>query len=119
MQGEAAYRRLPEDINKWYVRNGQGEMVPFSAFASTHWSYGSPRLERYNGAAAVEIVGEAAQRISTGQAMEIMEQLVSDLPSGFGLEWTGMSYQERLSGARTGAVHPLAAGGIPLPGGAV
>ncbi|WP_420299395.1 multidrug efflux RND transporter permease AcrD [Edwardsiella tarda] len=107
VQGEAAYRMLPSDIDKWYVRNAQGAMVPFSTFASTDWRYGSPRLERYNGAAAVEIVGEAAPGISTGHAMDIMEQLVSELPSGFGLEWTGMSYQERLSGAQAPALYAL------------
>lgn len=107
VQAAAKYRMLPDDINRWYVRNKDGGMVPFSAFASMHWESGSPRLERYNGYSALEIVGEAAPGISTGTAMEIMEQLVKKLPAGFGLEWTGMSYQERLSGAQAPALYAV------------
>lgn len=107
VQSAAPYRMLPEDINHWYVRNKEGAMVPFSAFASTRWLYGSPRLERYNGYAALEIVGDAAPGISTGSAMDIMEELVRQLPPGFGLEWTGMSYQERLSGAQAPALYAI------------
>ncbi|PYA57143.1 hydrophobe/amphiphile efflux-1 family RND transporter, partial [Serratia marcescens] len=94
-------------INKWYVRNSAGGMVPFSAFASSHWEYGSPRLERYNGSSALEIVGEAANGVSTGTAMAEMEKLVSQLPTGFGLEWTAMSYQERLSGSQAPALYAI------------
>ncbi len=100
VQAAAPFRMLPDDINKWYVRNSAGGMVPLSAFASSHWEYGSPRLERYNGSSALEIVGEAANGVSTGTAMAEMEKLVSQLPTGFGLEWTAMSYQERLSGSQ-------------------
>lgn len=107
VQAAAKYRMLPDDINRWYVRNKDGGMVPFSAFASMHWESGSPRLERYNGYSALEIVGEAAPGISTGTAMDIMEQLVKELPAGFGLEWTGMSYQERLSGAQAPALYAV------------
>ncbi|MEW7311857.1 multidrug efflux RND transporter permease AcrD [Buttiauxella gaviniae] len=107
VQAAAKYRMLPEDINQWYVRNKDGGMVPFSAFASSHWETGSPRLERYNGYSSLEIVGEAAPGVSTGTAMEIMENLVQKLPSGFGLEWTGMSYQERLSGAQAPALYAI------------
>ncbi|MGB7802623.1 multidrug efflux RND transporter permease AcrD [Buttiauxella sp.] len=107
VQAGAEYRMLPEDINQWYVRNKDGGMVPFSAFASSHWETGSPRLERYNGYSSLEIVGEAAPGVSTGSAMEIMETLVEKLPSGFGLEWTGMSYQERLSGAQAPALYAI------------
>src|SRR5699024_11598744 len=82
-------------------------MVPFSAFATGRWETGSPRLERYNGYSAVEIVGEAAPGVSTGTAMDIMESLVKQLPNGFGLEWTEMSYQERLSGAQAPALYAI------------
>ncbi|KFC79904.1 multidrug efflux RND transporter permease AcrD [Buttiauxella agrestis] len=107
VQAGAKYRMLPEDINQWYVRNKDGGMVPFSAFASSHWETGSPRLERYNGYSALEIVGEAAPGVSTGTAMQVMETLVQKLPPGFGLEWTGMSYQERLSGAQAPALYAI------------
>ncbi|MBW7983513.1 multidrug efflux RND transporter permease AcrD [Enterobacillus tribolii] len=107
VQSAAPYRMLPDDINKWYVSNDQGTMVPFSAFASTSWEYGSPRLERYNGAASLEIAGEAAAGVSSGTAMDVMEQLVKQLPAGIGLAWSGMSYQERLSGAQAPALYAL------------
>lgn len=107
VQGAAPYRMLPDDIYRWYVNNSSGAMVPFSAFADSKWTYGSPRLERYNGNAALEIVGEAATSVSTGTAMDIMERLVSQLPNGIGLEWTGMSYQERLSGAQAPALYAI------------
>ncbi|ELG7814156.1 efflux RND transporter permease subunit [Salmonella enterica subsp. enterica serovar Montevideo] len=84
-----------------------GGMVPFSAFATSRWETGSPRLERYNGYSAVEIVGEAAPGVSTGTAMDVMESLVHQLPGGFGLEWTAMSYQERLSGAQAPALYAI------------
>lgn len=107
VQGEARYRMLPDDINQWYVRNSSGGMVPFSAFASSHWETGSPRLERYNGYSAVEILGEAAPGVSSGTAMNIMEDLVRKLPGNFGFEWTALSYQERLSGAQAPALYGL------------
>ena len=107
VQAAAKYRMLPNDINLWYVRNSSGTMVPFSAFATSHWETGSPRLERYNGYSAVEIVGEAAPGISTGTAMDMMEKLAAQLPTGFGLEWTAMSYQERLSGAQAPALYAI------------
>ncbi|HAT1611353.1 TPA: multidrug efflux RND transporter permease AcrD [Raoultella planticola] len=107
VQSAAPYRMLPDDINLWYVRNSSGTMVPFSAFATSRWQTGSPRLERYNGYSAVEIVGEAAPGISTGTAMAIMEDLTAQLPNGFGLDWTAMSYQERLSGAQAPALYAI------------
>ena len=107
VQAAAQYRMQPDDISRWYVRNNQGDMVPFSAFATSHWQTGSSRLERYNGFSALEIVGEAVPGVSSGTAMAVMEQLVSELPSGFGLEWTGISYQERLSGAQAPALYAL------------
>ncbi|HHS9527726.1 TPA: multidrug efflux RND transporter permease AcrD [Raoultella ornithinolytica] len=107
VQSAAPYRMLPDDINLWYVRNSSGTMVPFSAFATSRWQTGSPRLERYNGYSAVEIIGEAAPGISTGTAMAIMEDLTRLLPNGFGLDWTAMSYQERLSGAQAPALYAI------------
>ncbi|KGT92438.1 multidrug transporter [Erwinia typographi] len=107
VQAAAKYRMLPDDISKWYVRNSSGGMVPFTAFATTSWETGSPRLERYNGYSAVEIVGESAQGVSTGTAMDVMENLVSKLPGGFGLQWTGASYQERMSGSQAPALYAI------------
>ena len=107
VQAEAPFRMLPEDINKWYVRGTSGQMVPFSAFSSAKWEYGSPRLERYNGLPSMEILGQAAPGKSTGEAMNLMEQLASKLPSGIGYDWTGMSYQERLSGNQAPALYAI------------
>lgn len=107
VQAAAKYRMLPDDINKWYVRNSEGGMVPFSAFAKTAWETGSPRLERYNGYSSLEIVGEAAPGVSTGAAMEAMEELVQQLPLGVGLQWTGASLQERLSGSQAPALYAI------------
>ncbi len=107
LQGAADSRMAPEDLSKWYVRNSKGDMVPFSAFANSHWSYGSPRLERYNGFSAMEIQGAAAPGYSTGQAMDEMEKLVKQLPAGVGFEWTGISYQERLSGGQAPMLYAL------------
>ena len=107
LQGASDSRMAPEDLNKWYVRTAKGDMVPFAAFASSHWSYGSPRLERYNGFSAMEIQGAAAPGYSTGQAMAEMERLVKQLPPGVGFEWTGISYQERLSGGQAPLLYAL------------
>lgn len=107
VMGEARSRMLPEDIGKWYVRNNNGEMVPFSAFSSAKWEYGSPRLERYNGLPSMEILGQAAPGKSSGEAMGLMEELASQLPTGIGYDWTGMSYQERLSGNQAPALYAI------------
>jgi HAE1 family hydrophobic/amphiphilic exporter-1 len=96
-QADAPYRMLPKDLEKLYVRNSAGKMVPFSAFASGHWTYGSPRLERYNAFPAVSIWGESAPGRSSGEAMRAMEEIVSKLPQGIGYEWTALSYQERMA----------------------
>jgi hydrophobe/amphiphile efflux-1 (HAE1) family protein len=98
VQGDAPYRMATDAIMHWFVRNSSGDMVPFSAFATTSWSYGAPKLERYNGMGAYEIVGEAAKGVSSGTAMAAVEDIVRQLPSGVGFEWAGQSYQERLSG---------------------
>ncbi|HEX4500891.1 MAG TPA: efflux RND transporter permease subunit [Scandinavium sp.] len=107
VQADAKFRMLPNDITNLYVRSANGEMVPFSAFASAHWIYGSPRLERYNGLPSMEILGEAAPGKSTGEAMNLMEAMASKLPSGIGYDWTGMSYQERLSGNQAPALYAI------------
>ncbi|MBL0559923.1 efflux RND transporter permease subunit [Aeromonas hydrophila] len=107
LQADAPFRMNPEDLKLWYVRNSAGHMVPFSAFASTDWSFGSPRLERYNGVPAMEIVGEAAPGKSTGDAMAAIEQMVKQLPEGIGIEWTGLSYQERQAGSQAPALYAI------------
>ena len=105
VQGEANARMMPEDLNKWYVRNSAGTMVPFSAFATGEWTYGSPRLERYNGVSSVNIQGTPAPGVSSGDAMLAMEEIIGKLPSmglqGFDYEWTGLSLEERDSGNQT------------------
>ncbi|MDN8559175.1 efflux RND transporter permease subunit [Citrobacter werkmanii] len=107
VQADAKFRMLPEDINNLYVRSANGEMVPFSTFSSAHWIYGSPRLERYNGMPSMELLGEAAPGRSTGEAMALMESLAEKLPNGIGHDWTGMSYQERLSGNQAPALYAI------------
>ncbi|MBU4681382.1 multidrug efflux RND transporter permease subunit AcrB [Cedecea davisae] len=107
VMAEAPYRMLPSDIGNWYVRGSSGQMVPFSAFSTSRWEYGSPRLERYNGLPSMEILGQAAPGKSTGEAMDMMEQLAAKLPTGIGFDWTGMSYQERLSGNQAPALYAI------------
>ncbi|EOI5730013.1 multidrug efflux RND transporter permease subunit AcrB [Cronobacter malonaticus] len=107
VMSQAQYRMLPSDINNWYVRGANGQMVPFSAFSSSHWEYGSPRLERYNGLPSMQIQGQAVQGKSTGEAMAMMEEIASKLPTGIGYDWTGMSYQERLSGNQAPALYAI------------
>ncbi|EPN9207865.1 efflux RND transporter permease subunit [Salmonella enterica] len=107
VQADAQFRMLPGDINNLYVRSANGEMVPFSTFSSARWIYGSPRLERYNGMPSMELLGEAAPGRSTGEAMSLMENLTSQLPNGIGYDWTGMSYQERLSGNQAPALYAI------------
>ena len=107
LQGESEARMGPEDLNKWYVRNDAGQMVPFSAFASGEWTYGPPKLSRYNGVSAVEILGEAAPGHSSGEAMAAVEEIARQLPAGVGYSWTGLSYEERLSGAQAPALYAL------------
>ena len=97
VQVDTPYRMLPEDLNRLYVRNNEGKMVPLSSFADGKWVYGSPRLERYNAFSSINIVGEAASGHSSGEAMKAIEEIVSKLPKGIGYAWTGISYQERLA----------------------
>ena len=107
LQSDPKYRMVPEDINSWYVSNISGEMVPFSAFATASWKYGSPRLERYNGIPSVEVLGQAAPGISTGEAMKEMEQMAAKLPAGIGFEWTGLSYEEKNAGAQAPLLYAI------------
>ncbi|MGD9823622.1 efflux RND transporter permease subunit [Desulfobacter sp.] len=107
IQGDAPSRMLPEDINRWHVRNSQGKMVPFSSFSYGDWSYGSPKLERYNGTSSVEILGAPAPGASSGEAMDIIEDLAQNLPQGIALEWTGISYEERMAGSQTGLLYSV------------
>jgi len=100
VQADIPYRMLPKDLEKLYVRNSQGKMVPFSSFASGHWTYGSPKLERYNGFPSINIWGEPAPGRSSGEAMAAMEEFISKLPKGIGFDWTGLSYQERMATAQ-------------------
>lgn len=109
LQSDKDFRMQPSDVDRWYVRNSAGTMVPFSAFASGHWTFGSPRLERYNGSAAVEIQGEAAAGVSSGSAMDEIDNLSKKLPAGYGHEWTGLSAQERLSGNQATSLYAISA----------
>ncbi|QTX21944.1 efflux RND transporter permease subunit [Comamonas aquatica] len=107
IQGDAPHRMLPQDIAKWSVRNKNGEMVPFSAFSTSYWAYGSPQLVRYNGAPAYELVGNASPGVSSGVAMQIVESILRDMPNGIGYEWTGASLQERQSGAQAPLLYAI------------
>jgi multidrug efflux pump len=100
LQGAPQSRMLPQDLDRWYVRNASQQMIPFSAFASAHWTYGSPKLERYNGSASLEFLGAPQPGKSSGDALKAMEALAAQLPRGIGYDWTGLSYEERLSGSQ-------------------
>jgi multidrug efflux pump len=111
VQGEADARMLPEDINKWYVRNNQNTMVPFSTIATGEWTYGSPLLERYNGIASINIQGSNAPSVSSGDAMLAMEEIIAKLPSmgfrGFDYQWTGISLDSQDSSSQAPMVYAL------------
>ena len=107
MQGNHESRMTPNDLDRWFVRNAQGQMVPFSAFGRTEWGFGSPRLERFNGIGSREIQGQPAAGFTTGQAMDEMERLAAQLPAGFGFEWSGLSFQERQSSGQAPALYAL------------
>ncbi len=107
IQADAPFRMVPEDFRLWSVRNEDGEMVPLSAFVTSHWDYGPPQLARYNGTPAMEVTGEPAAGVSSGDAMAAVEAIVAGLPPGFGIEWTGQSYQERRAGAQTPMLYTL------------
>ena len=105
VQADAPYRMLPQDLEKLYVRNNTGNMVPFASFASGHWTSGSPKLERFNGFPSLNILGEPAPGRSSGEAMEAMENIVKTLPQGIGFDWTGLSYQERQAGSQAAPLY--------------
>ncbi|MBK0052720.1 efflux RND transporter permease subunit [Stenotrophomonas sp. S39] len=107
VQGMANSRVTPDDFAKWFVRNHEGEMVSFAAFASGRWVMGSPKLERYNGVPAVEVLGEPAPGYSSGDAMKAVEEIAAKLPPGFGIAWTALSYEERASGSQAPALYAL------------
>ncbi len=107
MQAEARARMLPEDFDKWYVRNQAGRMVPFGSLIKSEWIFGSPRLERYNGLPSSQIMGEPAQGVSTGQAMDACEEIMTRISPDVGLSWTGLSYQEKQAGSQTAALYTL------------
>ncbi|MEW5683973.1 MAG: efflux RND transporter permease subunit [Pseudomonadota bacterium] len=107
VQADAPFRMKPEDLERWYVRNAAGQMAPFSSFATTHWTIGSPRLERYQGVSSLNVQGSPAQGRSSGEAMAAMERLAGNLPAGVGYEWTGLSLQERESGAQAPALYAI------------
>ena len=105
MQGENSSRMLPADLDNWYVRNSLGQMVQFSSFATGRWTFGSPKLERYNGVPSIEILGAPAPGQSTGSAMAAMRELARQLPAGFGFSWTGTSFEEEKAGSQTGILY--------------
>jgi multidrug efflux pump len=107
VQSDKAFRMQPEDFDRWYVRNSDSAMVPFSAFATGKWSYGSPRLERYNGSSGVEIQGAAGAGVSSGDAMNEIDDIMKQLPPGFSHEWTSLSAQEKLSGNQASQLYAI------------
>jgi len=107
VQGDPLSRMQPEDLNRWYVRNSQGGMVPFSAFGHGEWAFGPQKLTRFNGVPAFQIQGTPAPGHSTGEAMAAMEEIVSHLPAGVGLEWNGLSYEEKKSGSQAPLLYAL------------
>ncbi|OAJ50550.1 efflux RND transporter permease subunit [Pseudomonas marginalis] len=107
VQGDPDSRNSAEDLSKWFVRNSQGRMVPFSAFASAEWGFGSPKLSRYNGVPAEQILGTPAPGYSSGEAMDEVERIAAELPPGVGISFTGLSYEERLSGSQAPALYAL------------
>ncbi|SFO09870.1 multidrug efflux pump [Candidatus Pantoea varia] len=107
IQGEPDSRVSPDDFNKWYVRNSDGNMVSFSSFATGKWIYGSPKLERYNGQSAIEILGSPAQGHSSGEAMKAVEEIAKQLPEGIHVSWTGLSFEERLSGSQAPMLYAI------------
>jgi hydrophobe/amphiphile efflux-1 (HAE1) family protein len=108
VQGDAQFRMLPEDVNRWYVRNLRGGMVPFSAFSTASWKLGSPKLERFNGAPSLSILGEPAPGHSSGEAIQEIARLAKSLPPGIGIDWAGLSYEEQLSGSKSHALYIIA-----------
>lgn len=107
VQAEAEWRMQPDDIEAWYARNSDGEMVPFSAFVTTSWEPAPPQLQRYGGSSAMQIQGSAADGVSSGEAMTVIEDLAAQIRGGYGVAWTGLSYQERQSGDQAPILYAL------------
>jgi multidrug efflux pump len=107
LQGDAPSRMLPQDLTDWFVRNSKSQMVPFSAFSDAKWGFGSPKLERFNGIPSVEILGTPVAGVSTGAALDAMQRHAKQLPPGFDIEWTGLSFEERLSGSQAPALYAI------------
>ena len=107
MQADAQHRMTSDDLDKWFVRNADGDMVAFSTFATTQWVYGSPKLERFNGVSSVNIQGSPAEGVSSGEAMEEMQKLVEQLPSGFAIEWSGLSFEEQQAGSQAPMLYTI------------
>ncbi len=107
VQADAPYRMRPEDMQDWYVRNNQGEMIPATAFLTTQWTKESPKLERYNGVPALQVLGASPPNVSSGQAMQAIEQIAQTLPKGIGIEWTGLSYEEKAAGSKATLLYAL------------
>ena len=107
MQADPQYRMQPGDVDRWFVRNSGGDMVPLSAFSAGAWTLSSPSLERYNGSSSIEIIGEPAPGVSSGTALQSVEAMVAKLPAGIGYEWSGLSYQEKLSGSQAPALYAI------------
>ncbi|RYD38070.1 MAG: efflux RND transporter permease subunit [Verrucomicrobiaceae bacterium] len=108
LQGDAPFRMVPEDVDKWFLRSATGEMVPFSAFSQGTWRLGSPKLERFNGSPSMGILGEPAPGHSTGEAMQVITEMAKKLPPGIGIEWAGLSFEERLSGSQSVKLYAVA-----------
>jgi HAE1 family hydrophobic/amphiphilic exporter-1 len=97
VQADAPYRMLPSDLERLYVRNEKGTMTPFASFATGHWFFGSPLLERFNSFPSINIWGAPPRGRSSGEAMQAMEEIAAKSPRGIGFDWTGLSYQERMA----------------------
>lgn len=107
LQGKASSRKIPDDFDKWYVKNSSGEMVPFSAFGKGEWAWGSPRYERFNGSRAVNMMGSPGPGFSSGDAVKAVQEIAAKLPKGYKIEWHGLSYEEMLSGSQTTTLYLL------------
>ncbi len=114
VQADAPYRMMPDDISRWYVRNQSGGMVPLAEFGSGAWTHGSPQLTRFNGSSSLEIQGSAAGGISSGQALQEVAELAKSLPSGIGIEWTGLSYEERQAGSQAPLLYAISVAAVFL-----
>ena len=107
IQGDVSYRMNPSDLKKWYVKNKDGKMVSFASFTSTKWTFGSPKLERFNASPSVNIQGAAIPGVSSGTAMQEMEKMIKNLPEGIDYAWSGISYEEKSSGSQTMALYAI------------